>query len=80
METEEEDPKEEPIKEIKEVKSSSLLTWEPAVIVGCNRLVIEHPFDTVVDDCYSLISEILEFFELCNSVFPLKVSLTYFLE
>lgn len=40
METEEEDPKEEPIKEIKEVKGHDPLTWEPELIVGYNLLVI----------------------------------------
>lgn len=52
METEEEDPKEEPIKEIKEVKGHDPLTWEPAQIVGCKLLGIENPFDTVLDNCY----------------------------
>lgn len=51
METEEEDPKEEPIKEIKEVKGHDLLTWEPALIAGYNLLVIENPSDTVLDNC-----------------------------
>lgn len=77
METEEEDPKEEPIKEIKEVQGHRLLAWEPALVVGYRWLRTENPFAVVLDNCYK--SEILGFFEVFNSVFPLKVSLNYFL-
>lgn len=79
METEEEDPKEEPIKEIKEVKGHFLLTWEPALIVGYSLLVTENLFAIVLDNCCK--SDPWNFRVLWNFnlIFPLKISLNYFL-
>lgn len=53
METEEEDPKEEPIKEIKEVKGHNLLAWQPTWIVGYKLLVTEESFEIVSDNRYT---------------------------
>lgn len=53
METEEEDPKEEPIKEIKEVKGHNLLAWQPTSIVGYKLLVTEESFEIVSDNRYT---------------------------
>lgn len=52
METEEEDPKEEPMKEIKEVKGHDLSTWEPALIGWYNLLVTYCLFDVFLNECY----------------------------
>lgn len=70
METEEEDPKEEPIKEIKEVKGQGMLNWGPTCVV-CSIYTELNMYLMDIKTVSNLTFEFLGFFEVSN-IFPFE--------